>query len=106
MSSTLAGALVNRPVPPLPPVSLNEPLANGAVVAARYDELSRRIEKAVILESARWGTLNHWRNSASAWRTERDLMVSTFYPQRPGVFLQYCRVAGLLIIPKGVTKNS
>ena len=35
MSSTLAGALVNRPVPPLPPVSLNEPLANGAVVAAR-----------------------------------------------------------------------
>jgi hypothetical protein len=64
--------------------------------AALYAELADQVEPAIVSESARWGD-----NKGIAvcriddWRRERDWVLNTYLPQRPGVVLDQLRSAGL-----------
>jgi hypothetical protein len=64
--------------------------------AALYAELAEQVEPAIVGESARWGD-----NKGIAvlriddWRRERDWVLNTYLPQRPGIVLGQLRDAGL-----------
>ncbi len=63
---------------------------------ARYAELARTIELAVIAESARWGDVNQTTPDTPAmWTAQRDWTLTTYLPQRTAVVLQQLRDAGL-----------
>ena len=64
--------------------------------AALYAELADQVEPAMVAESARWGD-----NKGISvlriedWRRERDWVLNTYLPQRPGIVLGQLRNAGL-----------
>ncbi|MCL5282380.1 MAG: lamin tail domain-containing protein [Planctomycetes bacterium] len=62
--------------------------------AASYAELAGTIEKATLVENARWGDVSGTYTMAQ-WRTERDYLVNTYLVQRPGIVLGQLRSAGL-----------
>jgi hypothetical protein len=62
--------------------------------AALYAEMAGSIEKAVLVENARWGDVSGTYTMAQ-WRTERDYLVNTYLVQRPGIVLDQLRSAGL-----------
>jgi hypothetical protein len=64
--------------------------------AALYAALADEVEPAMVAESARWGD-----NKGISvcriddWRRERDWVLNTYLPQRPGIVLGQLRNAGL-----------
>ncbi len=63
---------------------------------ARYTALANGIEQTIIAETARWG--DQYGGSPytlETWRAARNNMLSSYLPQRPGVFLTQLRNAGL-----------
>jgi hypothetical protein len=62
--------------------------------AASYAELANTIEKAMLVENARWGDVSGT-YTMTQWRTERDYLVNTYLVQRPGIVLGQLRSAGL-----------
>ncbi len=64
--------------------------------AALYVALADEVEPAMVAESARWGD-----NKGIAvcriddWRRERDWVLNTYLPQRPGIVLDQLRNVGL-----------
>jgi len=62
--------------------------------AALYAELANAIEKAMLVENARWGDVSGTYTMAQ-WRTERDYLLNTYLVQRPGIVLGQLRSAAL-----------
>ncbi len=57
--------------------------------SALYRDLADQVESAIVAESARWGdqhATTPW--TQAHWRTERDYILMTYLPQRPGIVLQ------------------
>jgi hypothetical protein len=63
--------------------------------AAAYAELAGSIEKAMLLETARWGDVSGTAYNITQWRAERDYLLNTYMVQRPGIVLGQLRSAGL-----------
>ncbi len=71
------------------------PLAQ-AVTIPHYRALAAEVEPAIVAESARWGDQDgNAAHTVAQWRTQRDWVLNTFLPQRPAIFMQQLRNAGL-----------
>lgn len=72
--------------------ALSEPVA-----AARFEQRAKEIESAVIGESARWG--DHRRavpyTRDVEWTTERNRLLTEFFPARPDHVISQLRIHGL-----------
>jgi hypothetical protein len=67
-----------------------------AAMIERYRALAAEVEPAMIAESARWGDQDgSAARTVAQWRTMRDWVLNTFLTQRPAIFLQQLRNAGL-----------
>ena len=75
----------------------NDGALSPAAATARYANLASRIEPAIICESARWGDANSPASPATAsyWRTERDLIMTTLLPGRAALTITNLRTGGL-----------
>ena len=77
----------------------NDGALSPSATVARYDELARRVEAAVVGESARWGDVATGGGPKPAtqaiWRNERDYLLNTYLPQRTAIVIQQLRNAGL-----------
>ncbi len=62
--------------------------------AASYADLANTIEKAMLVENARWGDVGGT-YTMTQWLTERDYLLNTYLVQRPGIVLGQLRNAGL-----------
>jgi hypothetical protein len=67
------------------------------VPAARFVQLARRIEKALVPESARWGDQHSEppRTPGKHWAPERDRLLADYFPLRSAVVLEGLRAANL-----------
>ncbi len=63
--------------------------------AALYAELASTIEKAMLVETARWGDVGGTPRTIAQWRTERDYLLNTYMVQRPALVMGQFRSAGL-----------
>ena len=64
--------------------------------AAAYADLANSIEKAMLVESARWGDVaSATPYTITQWRTERDYILNTYMVQRPGIVMGQLRNANL-----------
>jgi len=63
--------------------------------AASYAGLASSIEKAMLVETARWGDVGGTPYNITQWRTERDYLLNTYMVQRPGIVMGQFRSAGL-----------
>jgi hypothetical protein len=64
--------------------------------AAAYAALASSIEKAMFVETARWGDVgSSTPHNITEWRAERDYLVNTYMVQRPGIVMGQLRSAGL-----------
>ncbi len=63
--------------------------------AALYAELANYIEKAMLVETARWGDVDGSSHTIAQWRTERDYLLNTYMVQRPALVMDQFRSAGL-----------
>ncbi len=65
-------------------------------LTARYAAMAARIEKAIIVESARWGDQNHSSPQTQAdWLAMRDRILQQYLPERSDIVLQQFRQADL-----------
>ncbi len=71
------------------------PLSPQALVA-RYRELAKEVEPAILAETARWGD-DHWNppQDLTDWQRERDWLLNNYLPQRTAVVLGQFRTDGL-----------
>jgi hypothetical protein len=64
--------------------------------AASYAQLASSIERAMLVETARWGDVSGGAAyNITQWRTERDYLLNTYMVQRPGIVMGQFRSAGL-----------
>jgi hypothetical protein len=63
--------------------------------AALYAGLAGSIERAMLVETARWGDVGGTPYNITQWRAERDYLLNTYMVQRPGIVLGQLRSAGL-----------
>ena len=74
----------------------NNGLMTVGPAIALYQQLANHVESAIIAESARWGDQHAalpW--TQTHWRTERDIILNTYLPQRPAIVLQQLKNHGL-----------
>jgi MYXO-CTERM domain-containing protein len=71
--------------------NLTGPLSAEAA-AARYERLAAQAEDAVVAESARWGY--GWWDRDEEWVTERDNLLTNFFPYRTDMLWAQMRAAG------------
>jgi hypothetical protein len=83
----------------------NGPLS-AREAASRYERLAGRLEPAIVLESARWGDyrrdVHPYKEGPyelytvdDHWRPEVRRLLNEFFPERPRIFLQQLKEAGL-----------
>jgi hypothetical protein len=72
---------------------------NGALtgdrVKSRYQAMADYVEKAVVLESARWGDASGSFYTPATWANERNRVLNNILTPRNSIFLQQLRAAGL-----------
>jgi hypothetical protein len=61
----------------------------------RYTNLAAVVEKAIILEAARWADQHGSKVTPQNWTAMRDKILTTYLPQRTSIVLGQFRVAGL-----------
>lgn len=76
----------------------NDGSLTSAVAAARYQNLSTRIDRAIVGESARWGDSSRTTDPYTRddeWVTERNRLLNQYFPARTNVTVGFLRGANL-----------
>ncbi len=77
----------------------NNGALTAAVSGARYKALADEVQSAITLESARWGDIPTSPapvpHTPVEWRTERDYLLNTYFPQRSANVLGQFKTAGI-----------